>query len=301
MRRRRRIGAYGLCWDEDRVLLVRSSAAAGIPGVWQLPGGGLAHAEDPRTTVVREFGEETGLRIEITAPLRVISDVLRFPAATVHTDRIVFQVRSTERTLRAESGGTTDAARWFSPAELVDLPLMPYTAELLDQPVRALPAPVRDVPGEPLRTDRGQRFAAYGLTTDPADRLLLTRIAAGYPGAGCWHLPGGGTDHGEQPVTGLLREIVEETGQSGQVTELLDISHSHDPAAIGPEGYPVDWHAVHAVYRVLVGAPSDPSVNEAIGGSTEQARWFTRQELRRVPLTAVAERAIAILSWENSA
>ncbi|TWH66518.1 NUDIX domain-containing protein [Micromonospora olivasterospora] len=47
--------------------------------------------------------------------------------------------------------------------------------------------------------------------------MLLTKIAEGYPGAGLWHLPGGGTDHGEQPAAGLLRELVEEGGQLGRV------------------------------------------------------------------------------------
>ena len=48
--------------------------------------------------------------------------------------------------------------------------------------------------------DRVQRFGAYGYVTDPDGRVLLTLIADGYPGAGRWHLPGGGTDFGESPT-----------------------------------------------------------------------------------------------------
>ncbi len=81
-----------------------------------------------------------------------------------------------------------------------------------------------------------QRFGAYGLVTDPAGRLLLTLIAEGYPGAGQWHLPGGGTDLGEPPAAGLLRELVEEAGQLGRVVGLLGLSSLHNPAALGPEG-----------------------------------------------------------------
>ena len=85
---------------------------------------------------------------------------------------------------------------------------------------------------------RVQRFAAYGLVTDPAGRVLLTRIAAGYPGAGRWHLPGGGTDFGEDAGEGLLRELAEETDQRGRVDGLIGVSHRHNPAAMGPEGVP---------------------------------------------------------------
>src|SRR5690606_35831528 len=115
------------------------------------------------------------------------------------------------------------------------LPLMPFTAESLGLPVRPLSASAVAAVGPrqpypPPDPDRGQRFAAYGLVTDPDDRVLLTLIAPGYPGAGHWHLPGGGTDHGEQPAAGLLRELTEETGQLGRVVDLLEVSHRHDPA-----------------------------------------------------------------------
>src|SRR5205823_13930505 len=88
---------------------------------------------------------------------------------------------------------------------------------------------------------RVQRFAAYALARDPAGRILLTLIAPGYPGAGRWHLPGGGTDFGEAPTAGLLRELIEETGQIGRVEGLIAVSHRHHPAAIGWEGFPIDW------------------------------------------------------------
>ena len=87
--------------------------------------------------------------------------------------------------------------------------------------------------GEPRRF---QRFAAYGLVTEPNGRVLLTLIADGYPGAGRWHLPGGGTDFGEAAADGLRREIVEETGQKAEITGLLSASHRYRRSAIGPGG-----------------------------------------------------------------
>jgi ADP-ribose pyrophosphatase YjhB (NUDIX family) len=140
---------------------------------------------------------------------------------------------------------------------------------------------------------RRQRFAAYGLVTDPAGRVLLTRIATGFPGAGKWHLPGGGTDFGEQPAEALLRELYEETGQRGEVTELMTVTHRYHPGAVGPEGYPIDWHAVRVLYRVLVPVPDKPTVTEAAGGSTVDAAWFEFGDFGDLELTEVAQWAVS--------
>lgn len=290
---RRRIGAYGVCRDGERVLLVRNSALAGFPGVWQLPGGGLEHAEHPAHAVVREVAEETGLTVEVTGVQAAVADVTALPdlGVTLHTDRIVFAVAATGGTLRGETNGCTDLVRWLTPDEAAAVPLMPFTAELLGLPVTPLPHPApRDASWQPFDppTDRRQRFAAYGLVTDPAGRILLTMIADGYPGAGRWHLPGGGTDHGEQPITGLLRELVEEAGQLGQVTDLLFVDNLHSPAAVGPEGRPLDWHGVRVVYRVRVDVPTEPMVTELAGGSTARAGWFAPEQVAGLRMTEVA-------------
>lgn len=141
---------------------------------------------------------------------------------------------------------------------------------------------------------RGQRFAAYGFVTDPAGRVLLTEIARGYPGAGRWHLPGGGTDPGEQPADALLRELFEETGQHGEIVALLGVTHRRSLGAVGPEGYPMNWHAVRALYRVLVPQPSTPSVTEAAGGSTASAAWFAPAELAGLSVTEVVQWAASL-------
>jgi 8-oxo-dGTP diphosphatase len=259
--RARRIGVYGVCRDGDRVLLRQ------VDGVWELPGGDLGQGEHPVRAAERLVsGEVVRLR-------DALADVHRGPRWEVHRDRLIFDMRA----------GHGD---WVPVENVADLPLASYTAAALGVPAngvdRAEPDPGPPDPG------RGQRFGAYGRVTDPAGRVLLTLIAEGYPGAGRWHLPGGGTDFGEAPVAGLLRELAEETGQEARVVGLLGVSSAHNPTALGPEGYPVDWHAVRVHYEVVVDRPSSPVVTEELGGSTARAAWFDRAELTRLPLTGVA-------------
>jgi 8-oxo-dGTP diphosphatase len=135
-----------------------------------------------------------------------------------------------------------------------------------------------------------QRFAAYGLVRDPSSRILLTQVADGYPGAGNWHLPGGGTDFGEQPAQALLRELEEETAQIGRVRRLLGVANFHEPEQLGPEGYPIDLHGVRPYYDVLVDEPGPLRVGD-VGGSTVGARWFTLDEASWLPLTSVTAEA----------
>lgn len=285
----RRAAAYGVCRTAaGDVLLTRGSDAGAFPGVWSLPGGGIDQGEHPDDTVVRELVEETGLDVRITGLRTVLADLARLPDGAIeHTDRIIYDIEVTGGTLRHEAAGTSDFAAWVAAADVAARPLLPFTAGVLGVTVDG--ADLGDVPaGEPERTGRVQRFGAYGRVTDPAGRILLTRIAEGYPGAGRWHLPGGGTDFGETPERALARELYEETSQRGRITGLAGVSHRHDPAALGPEGVPLDWHVIRVVYQVRVDEPVEAAVTEAAGGSTAEAAWLTREQARNLPLTELA-------------
>jgi 8-oxo-dGTP diphosphatase len=286
----RRIAAYAVCADsERRVLLVRASTRSGTPGAWSLPGGAVDHGEDPNHTVVRETAAETGLSVSVTGLRDVLADLRALPrrGVTIHTDRLVYQVSVRGGSARDRIGQPTDLARWHSLDECKGLPLRPFTAVALGLPPGSIdlrPDEVPDFPSffaapGPDGLHRAQRFAAYAVATDPAGRILLTRIAAAYPGGGRWHLPGGGTDFGEQPGAALIRELHEETDQHGRIVSLLGVASHRDAASLGPEGYPIDWHGVRAFYRVTVDEPVPPAVGD-VGGSTAEARWFTADELR---------------------
>jgi 8-oxo-dGTP diphosphatase len=315
----RRIAAYALCADsESRILLVRASPRSGTPGVWSLPGGAVDHGENPSDTVVRETAAETGLSVAVARLHDVLADMRALPqrGITIHTDRLVYWVRVRGGTLLDRLGQPTDLARWHTIDEAGRLPLRPFTANALGLSSTPPPHPGLRVAPVDLRPEappefpsfhavpgpdglyRAQRFAAYAVATDGNGRVLLTRIAAGYPGAGRWHLPGGGTDYGEQPGAALIRELTEETGQDGRLVELLGVASHRDAASLGPEGYPIDWHGVRAFYRVAVDDPKPPTVAD-IGGSTSEARWFAAEELTALTaddLTEVTTEALRSLT-----
>lgn len=310
----RRIAAYALCFERsdsqadldspdssDRILLVRASPSSGTPGVWSLPGGAVAHGESPLDTVVRETAAETGLSVAVEGLSDVVSDMRALPGrgVTIHTDRLIYDVKVRGGLIRDRIGQPTDLVRWVTVAAIRRLPLRPFTATALDLP----PASVDLRPDEPPDfpsfyavpgpdgLHRAQRFAAYAVATDTYGRVLLTKIAPGYPGAGRWHLPGGGTDFGEQPGVALVRELAEETGQKGEIVELLGVASHRDAASLGPEGYPIDWHGVRVFYRVFVGIPTPPQVYD-IGGSTCEATWFDAEKLDDLEVTEVTQEAL---------
>jgi len=299
----RRIAAYALCTQQagEEVLLVRASPSSGTPGAWSLPGGAVDHGENPFDTVVRETAAETGLSVAVVGLAEVLADWRALPGrgVTIHTDRLIYQASIRGGVLRDRIGQPTDLARWFTVKQAEALPLRPFTATALGLPAASVDLRPDEppelpsfyaVPG-PDGLHRAQRFAAYAVATDPQRRVLLTLIADGYPGAGCWHLPGGGTDFGEQPAVALIRELQEETGQRGEIIELLGVASHRDAASLGPEGYPIDWHGVRAFYRVSVGLPTPPLVYD-IGGSTCEARWFDAEDVPALPVTEVTEQAL---------
>ncbi|WP_328465117.1 NUDIX hydrolase [Actinoplanes sp. NBC_00393] len=295
----RRIAAYAVARDgEGRVLLVRASSRSGTPGVWSLPGGAVDHGEDPNHTVVRETAAETGLSVAVSGLRDVLADMRSLPhrGVTIHTDRLIYSVSIRGGNLIDRVGHPTDLARWHTLEEAERLRLRPFTAAALGLPAASAdlrPEEVPDFPSfyayrGPDGLHRAQRFAAYAIATDPYENLLLTKISPGYPGAGCWHLPGGGTDYGEQPGTALIRELVEETGQQGRLVELLGVASHRDAASLGPEGYPIDWHGVRAFYRVVVDNPSPVMIHD-VGGSTDEAKWWPLKEVAEIAADRLTE------------
>ncbi len=295
MRYRRGIDVRAVCVDGAGCILLRP----GDDGHALLPGGRVGHGEHPAAALQRWAGAQTSAVVEIGRALRVVTEIERggqWRGAWVHRDTIVYAARV------VPTDGVPLTGRWVATTAV---PSASVTARALGlameqprtDPLRTLPWSA--VPGTTGR--RRQRFAVYGHVTDPAGNILLALISDGFPGGGRWHLPGGGTDFGEPVEAGLAREIVEETGQHGEIGDLLRVSHRHDSGPrprVRPPGSRVrtrraiDWHAVRAIYAVRVPTPTNPRVIER-DGSTSAAGWFPVERARELTLTEVARDALS--------
>lgn len=231
------------------------------PSGVSVPGARVLYGQDP-ADVARALAD-----LPPDAPLvclDVLTEVVRTPGGTpVHLDRVVFALPEA-------------AAAW--PRAAGAALLSPSPADLVDEE-----------PPQPVDRPRLRRFASYGIVTDPSGRVLLSRIAEGYPGAGTWHLPGGGVDDGEDVRSALRREVAEETAQEGDVGRLITVSSHHRVPPVGHEVY-----AVWAFFHVHVPRPSPARVLER-NGSTADCGWFPAGELASLRLSTTARRGLEFL------
>lgn len=133
---------------------------------------------------------------------------------------------------------------------------------------------------------RRTRLACY-VTAVAHGKILLARIAHGYPGAGAWTLPGGGVEWGEHPLDALRREVLEETGLSLADATFLGIDSQVYP------GTPTHsaMHAIRLVYEAPLSG--DPRVVE-VDGSVDDAAWIDLADLATTPTVNLVTIAVAM-------
>ncbi|MCL1841635.1 MAG: NUDIX domain-containing protein [Propionibacteriaceae bacterium] len=147
-----RVAAYAIVRSELGVLGTRNSERGPVPGVWQLPGGGIEPGETPAEAVLREISEETSQHIELDRLIDLQSDHWIGRASTgiwedFHALRLIYTATCADPTppVVTDVDGTTDLARWVPLRHWRSLPWTSGARSALDRFAEQihLPAPVQ--------------------------------------------------------------------------------------------------------------------------------------------------------------
>ena len=106
---------------------------------------------------------------------------------------------------------------------------------------------------------------------DSAGRILLVRRGQ-EPALGCWSVPGGRVEAGEDDPTATAREVLEETGLAVTVADLVGTVERD-----APDG------SVYAIsdYRCTPAAGVDAALVVA-GDDADDVGWFTPEQVREL-------------------
>lgn len=141
-----RIAAYAVVRSSRGVLGTECSDKTAVPGLWQLPGGGLNPGESPSEALIREVAEETGQVVRINRLIDLQSDhwVGRAPNGVLedfHALRIIYTATCLEPTTPSviDIDGTTSQAAWIPLRSWRSLPWTSGARSLLDKHLDSVP------------------------------------------------------------------------------------------------------------------------------------------------------------------
>ncbi|MBM7775302.1 ADP-ribose pyrophosphatase YjhB (NUDIX family) [Actinokineospora baliensis] len=143
--------------------------------------------------------------------------------------------------------------------------------------------------------NRSLRVAAYAVCVE-AEKILLARWVGRTEKK--WTLPGGGIDHGEDPLDAVVREVAEETGYAVRVDALLGIhsvrrrfERTGLRRALTRAGNATDWHGLRVVYAATI---TGGELTFEQDGSTDMAAWVDLAEVSTVDRTDLVDVALQL-------
>ncbi len=122
-----RIGVKGLLFREGKVLLLHRRNDLDLhPGLWDLPGGAVEKGDGLEGALVREFQEETGLKVEVRNLVHVwLTPAQLRSGDTFHGLVVCFACHSESNHPPKIDPQEHTEYRWVSRDELAQLSLIP--------------------------------------------------------------------------------------------------------------------------------------------------------------------------------
>jgi 8-oxo-dGTP diphosphatase len=240
-------------------------------GRWAIPGGGREGEESPRETALREFEEETGVRLE---RLRFYATVTREAAPDLFVDRLdIFFADDEVPRERIEVNEGLDFQYW-SPGEAEGLSMNPATRRMLNDFLAS-----DKYRGTVAWRAEGPKTGVSILELDRWGRVLLQLRDADLPPErfpNQWSTVGGMMEAGEAPDSAAFREFEEETGQLLESLKLYRVFRQDELPGSGFAA----WH----VYYVDADLEEDAlEVNEG-----QALRYFGPDEIEELPMPPAA-------------
>lgn len=119
-----RVRVCGVCFHQNKILLVKQISLPHVSYLWIPPGGGVEYGETLQEALKREFSEETTLEVEVGDLLFV----QQFIQAPLHAIEFFFEVKVVKGEIKEayypENEPYLEEVRWFSSEELAKIPMI---------------------------------------------------------------------------------------------------------------------------------------------------------------------------------
>ncbi|APO69389.1 mutator MutT protein [Rhizobium gallicum] len=120
------VAACALIDSDGRILLAQRPEGKSLAGLWEFPGGKVEPGETPEETLVRELGEELGVKTKVAclAPLT-------FASHSYDTFHLLMPLYVCRRYEGIPQGREGQALKWVKPMALRDYPMPPADEPLI--------------------------------------------------------------------------------------------------------------------------------------------------------------------------
>lgn len=133
-----------------------------------------------------------------------------------------------------------------------------------------------------LKPDQGFLISQKALIVQQ-EKMLVLMLPDGQ-----WELPGGLLDFGEELKSGLIREVMEETGLAVEVLTVVEASQHQSTRFMLR-----DERALHMNFVIIAFVCSVTGGDFRLSHEHQDYRWVTREELRPLPIAPNSQAAIA--------